>query len=298
MSTRFIAARLFAVCCICAAGILGLRARAESGGTPQGRKLTLGELCERIDVGLKMAETNSDEKVYKPGIFLGAVQDVNAIGRLGDRAALPFLEEKGLSTNTYQLIRERAAAAYVKIADLDESVEFIKKMNADPSANGRSWRYFLNKQFLDKIATEEKMNSVTADNLYSCLLEIVQNSKNSEEANMVERFLLDRIPEYRDSKQRATLQRYVNTGNEWDDKTFNPIKAHFDNIPPSKRVDLRARFHGLPPLPGDKTGKPLTVALAVSAGLAALAAACVTIWFALKRRRARNHADGQPDNPQ
>ena len=228
------------------------------------------------DIGL----INTGKTFSVSGRTMEAARMIEAMEKSGDRSLLPYLAEKSLDANTPKQVRSLVAQAYVKIADVGESVEFMKKMNADPSANGRSWRYFLNKQFLDKIATEEKMNSVTADNLYSCLLEIVQNSKNSEEANMVERFLLDRIPEYRDSKQRATLQRYVNTGNEWDDKTFNPVKAHFDKIPPSQRVDLRSRFPDLPPLPNAKANRsPIAIALAVSA-VAALTAACAAILIA------------------
>jgi hypothetical protein len=212
-----------------------------------------------------------------------ACQLVNTIGRLGDRAALPFLEGKSLMTNAPSDFRERAAAAYVKIANLDESVGLMRKLNEDASAQG-AWRYLLNKAFLEKVKSEAKsLTPKTMEEINSFLLEIVQNAKTPGDARNADLFLLDRIPEYANSRQRATLSRYANTGTEYTTNTFNPIKAHFDKIPPSKRIDLRKRFPDLPPLPEDKNaGTPLKVALAIGAGLVAV---CITIWIVAKRRK-------------
>ncbi|HON48535.1 MAG TPA: hypothetical protein PLZ60_12380 [Kiritimatiellia bacterium] len=77
----------------------------------------------------------------------------------------------------------------------------------------------------------------------------------------------DFLPGYTNSKQRATLVRYANTGNEHMTNNFNPIKAHFDAIPPKQRIDLRKRFPDLPPLPDDAPARsPVKVALAIIAG--------------------------------
>ncbi|HOE60615.1 MAG TPA: hypothetical protein PK576_03140 [Kiritimatiellia bacterium] len=173
------------------------------------------------------------------------------IEKLGDRAALPFLEEKSFMTNAPVFVRSRAAEAYVKIADVEEGFEFMRKIYETQFVQG-SRRYFLNKKFLEKVGAEEKtLTPETKENIASFLLGIVQNVESSNEANDADRFLLDRISEYANSKQRATLVRYANTGNEWVTNTYNPIKAHFDKIPPGQRIDLRERFPNLPPLPDD-----------------------------------------------
>ncbi len=202
----------------------------------------------------------------------------------GDRSILPYLEAKSLNPETDKLIRSAAAEAYVKLANVDECAAFLRKLYEDPTTQG-SRRYFLNKKLLGKIGAEEKMlTPETKTNIHSFLLGVVQKVDDSGEANDADRFLLDRIPEYANSRQRATLGRYANTGNAWVTNTFNPIKAHFDKIPPSKRVDLRKRFPDLPPLPKEKDdGGPLKVALGVGAGLAVLAA--LAAWLALLRRK-------------
>jgi hypothetical protein len=121
------------------------------------------------------------------------------------------------------------------------------------------------------------------------LLEIVQNTDNAGDALDAEFFLRDFLPGYINSRQRATLVRYANTGNEYMTNNFNPIKAHFDNIPPKQRIDLRKRFPDLPPLPGDAPaggGNRMKVAIAVAVGFIAM----VTVWFAVRRKKARKTA--------
>jgi hypothetical protein len=210
------------------------------------------------------------------GMLLGMVE------KLGDRAALPFLEEKSFMTNAPVTLRLRAAEAYVKIADVEESLEFMQKVYETQFIQGW-WRYSLNKKFLEKVrAEEDTLTPETKKNIATFLLGIVQNVENSGEANDADRFLLDRIPEYANSRQRATLCRYANTGNEWVTNTYNPIKAHFDKIPPRQRIDLRKRFPDLPPLPDDAPARsPVKVAIAVGTGIVAVVAA----WLAVRRRK-------------
>jgi hypothetical protein len=204
------------------------------------------------------------------------------IEKLGDRVALPFLEEKSFMTNAPVTLRLRAAEAYVKIADVEESLEFMQKVYETQFIQGW-WRYSLNKKFLEKVrAEEDTLTPETKKNIATFLLGIVQNVENSGEANDADRFLLDRIPEYANSRQRATLCRYANTGNEWVTNTYNPIKAHFDKIPPRQRIDLRKRFPDLPPLPDDAPARsPVKVAIAVGTGIVAVVAA----WLAVRRRK-------------
>ena len=302
MKTRLFDSRLFTRYCVCAAGLLGLFAHAESGGAPQSGKLTLGALCERIDRGLKMAETNSDEKVYKNGIFSGAVRDVNAIGKLGDRAALPFLEGKSLSTNLPSDVRARATEVYVSLATAEECAAFLPKIfavgNEEKSAGG--WRNKVTPAGLAKIdaaiAKHELPDEIMA-RFQAALLMFAQSTDNSWGAKNADDFLSKHCEGYSTSKQRVALwHTIVTTGNEWSKEKYAPLSESLEAIPPRKRVDLRSRFPDLPPLPEDKADrKPLKVALAVGTGLAALVAACVAILVAWKRRKARNHADGQPN---
>ncbi|MDD2460679.1 MAG: hypothetical protein PHT98_06330, partial [Kiritimatiellae bacterium] len=87
---------------------------------------------------------------------------------------------------------------------------------------------------------------------------------------------------------RATLVRYANTGNEYMTNNFNPIKAHFDKIPPKQRIDLRKRFPDLPPLPEDVSagdGDRVKAMIASVVGFAALAACAAAVWLVFRRRR-------------
>jgi len=210
------------------------------------------------------------------------------IGEKGGREVLPFLEEESLDPEMPKRTRSAAARAYIKIADVEEGFELMRKLYKNPSAQG-SWRYFLNKKFLERVGAEENtLTPETRENIVTFLLGIVQNVEDSGEANDADRFLLDRIPEYANSRQRATLCRYANTGNEWVTNTYNPIKAHFDKIPPRQRIDLRKRFPDLPPLPDDAPARsPVKVAIAVAVGFVALAVCAVAAWLAARRRRVR-----------
>ena len=171
-----------------------------------------------------------------------------------DRSEMPFLEATALSEDSQKLDRQFAARAYIHLATLDESVEFIQELySATGGSNGWYSSYW---RFLEKAVAEEKdTEDATRERLYEFLLEIVQDGVDSGHANRADIFLLERVPGYADSKQRAALTRYANTGNDWVTNTFNPIKEHFDTLPPSKLVDLRTRFPTLPP-PPDETPSP------------------------------------------
>ena len=257
-------------------------------------------LAKRIDAAIKNAETNENagrDPDVRGQIIEYAVRQVIAMGRRGDRAALPFLKEKSLSTNVVRFIREPAAQAYVKIAGLDESVGFMRKLYDEDADKTGHWRYMLNQQLLEKFDQAKQKSEVDVETLnrfYQFLVAQVQTPAYPTQAAQIDAYLIRNLPGYETSKQRAVIgDAYASSTNEWRAKTFNPIKAHFDQIPPSKRVDLRSRFPDLPPLPKDKANKsPIAIALAVGA---MLAAACVAIMIAVKRRRTRNHADGQPN---
>jgi len=296
MKTHILKSRRFALSCIISL-MLPWGCFGGDDATPSAQRASLDTLIGRInrveEKGIAYDKANPPSQNWGGWTEL-ACQLVEEVEKQGDRAALPFLAEKSLDAASPKTVRERAAAAYVNIANLDESAEFMRKLNEDPSAQGAG-RYLLNKAFLEKVKLEEKsLPSKTREAINSFLLEIVQNAKTPGDARNADLFLLDRIPEYANSRQRATLSRYANTGTEYTTNTFNPIKAHFDKIPPSKRIDLRKRFPDLPTVPEDKnTGTPLKVALAIGAAFALVI--CAIVWNTVKRRRKRNHADRQPN---
>ena len=210
-----------------------------------------------------------------------------AVGEKGGREVLPFLEEESLDPEMSKRIRSAAARAYVKIADVEESLNLMRKLYDDHSL--RSWYDYVSKFFLQKVkAEEESLTDEVKSDVCTHLLTIVQNTDSAGDALDAEFFLRDFLPGYTNSKQRATLVRYANTGNEYMTNNFNPIKAHFDAIPPKQRIDLRKRFPDLPPLPDDAPARsPVKVALAIIAGVVALAVCAVAAWLAVRRRRVR-----------
>ena len=213
-----------------------------------------------------------------------------------DRSELLFLEEtiheEETSNNTeYSPDPSFAARVYFKLANLDESIEFMQRYYFNRKKSLQ--RLSAHLKFLEKATAEEKdATSETREKLFAFLLEIVQTSYDSVDVNRTDIFLLERMPEYAASKQRATLQRYANTGNDWTTNTFNPIKEHFDKIPPKQRPDLRDRFPSLPPLdeppdestdelPNEPTATPFPARLAVT--LAAILLAVSIIILTVRR---------------
>ena len=174
----------------------------------------------------------------------------------GDRLELPFLEATALKEDAERLDRMYAVEAYVKIATLDECIGFMRKLRHIENDLGS--RYDFLRQFLGRAYAEEKdAENGTREKLFSFLLEVAQTGDEAD-AYLTEGFLLKRLSGYADSKQRATIQRYADSKNQWPEERFRHVKDHFDKIPPSKRVDLRKRFPGLPPLdePPEETPEP------------------------------------------
>jgi hypothetical protein len=95
-----------------------------------------------LDQGLPPSENWGGAVPYF-GRLLGMIE------KLGDRAALPFLEEKSLMTNAPGTLRSRAAIAYIKIADVGESVNLMRKLYADPSFEDSKY-YYVNNFFFCK----------------------------------------------------------------------------------------------------------------------------------------------------
>jgi hypothetical protein len=211
-----------------------------------------------------------------------------AVGKKGGREVLPFLEEESFDPETHELIRSAAAKAYVNIADVEESVLFLAKYCDDPTVKKGKW--LLIQQYLDKLTPEVKnrLSSDALSRVHTVLLTIMQKTDVRDAANRINLYMLQAVPQYTNSVQRACLTRFATEGNAWVTNTFHPIKAHFDKIPPKQRIDLRKRFPDLPPLPDDAPARsPVKVAIAVVAGIVALAVCAVAAWLAVRRRRVR-----------
>ena len=112
------------------------------------------------DIGL----LKTGQTVNVSYLKLEAARMICELEKSGDRSLLPYLAEKSLNAANPKTVRRRAAAAYVNMADMEETVAFMKKMNAAPSVKGTSWLYFLNRQILGKFAAQEKhMNADTKE---------------------------------------------------------------------------------------------------------------------------------------
>ncbi len=258
-----------------------LRAQAEESGVDKGKIVEFA----------KMIVAPYEEAARKdgPSSSTAARNMLAVMAESGDRSILPYLEEKSLTPETDKLIRPAAAEAYVKIANVEECVEFLKSYCSDPTVTQGKW--LLVQQGLDKLAQEDG-KGLAKDSLLRAqtgFLTIMQNTDVRDVANRINQYMLKAVPQYTNSTQRASLVRFATEGNAWVTNTFQPIKVHFDNLPPRKRVDLRKRFPDLPPLPEEKdAGDPLKVALGVGAGLAVLGA--VAAWLAIRRKMPRAKA--------
>ena len=171
-----------------------------------------------------------------------AVRLLQLVAHSGDRSLLPYLEEKSLDPEIRRSIRSAAAEVYVNIADVEESVNLMRKLYDDRSFR-ESQYYYVSGLFLQKVKAEEKsLTDEVKRDICTHLLAIVQSADSPGDALDAEFFLRDFLPGYTNSKQRATLVRYANTGNEYMTNNFNPIKAHFDAIPPPKTHRLAQAF--------------------------------------------------------
>lgn len=214
-----------------------------------------------------------------------------AIGNKGDRAVLPFLEGKSLSTNVHEFIREGAANAYVKIADLDESVEFMNKA-FKINENKGFWRSTLTPQFLGKMEaaiTSRSISDETMGRLLSVLVSYTQSTSYSREAAAVDEFLVKHCDGYRTSVQRLSLWDGIlaaDRENALKRKHYLPIKETIEALPKKQRVDLRERFPDLPPLPADRVGRPSSVPVWIGVGVAVVIGVAALFRFLLWKRRA------------
>ncbi|MDD2349602.1 MAG: hypothetical protein PHS50_15245 [Kiritimatiellae bacterium] len=245
-------------------------------------------LSEMLEVYSKFEASFQAGSNYNVGAAAALMAN---IGQKGGREVLPFLKEKSFDPETHELIRSAAAETYVDIADVEDSVLFLAKYCDDPTVKQGKW--LLIQQYLDKLTPEVKnrLSSDALSRVHTVLLTIMQKTDVRDAANRINLYMLQAVPQYTNSVQRACLTRFATEGNEWVTNTFHPIKAHFDKIPPRQRIDLRKRFPDLPPLPDDAPARsPVKVALAIIVGGVALAVCAVAVWLAARRRKVRKAA--------
>jgi len=236
-------------------------------------------LSEMLEVYSKFEASFQAGSNYNVGAAAALMAN---IGQKGGREVLPFLTEKSFDPETHELIRSAAAETYVDIADVEDSVLFLAKYCDDPTVKQGKW--LLIQQYLDKLTPEVKnrLSSDALSRVHTVLLTIMQKTNVRDAANRINLYMLQAVPQYTNSVQRACLTRFATEGNEWVTNTFHPIRAHFGKIPPRQRIDLRKRFPDLPPLPnGAPARSPVKVVFAIIAGVAAV----VTAWFVLRRRK-------------
>ena len=241
-------------------------------------------LSEMLEVYSKFEASFQAGSNYNVGAAAALMAN---IGQKGGREVLPFLKEKSFDPETHELIRSAAAETYVDIADVEDSVLFLAKYCDDPTVKQGKW--LLIQQYLDKLTPEVKnrLSSDALSRVHTVLLTIMQKTDVRDAANRINLYMLQAVPQYTNSVQRACLTRFATEGNEWVTNTLHPIKAHFDKIPPRQRIDLRKRFPDLPPLPDDAPARsPVKVAFAIIAGIVAVVAA----WLAVRRRKVRKAA--------
>ena len=217
---------------------------------------------------------------------------VAAIGKKGGREVLLFLKEKSFDPETHEHIRSAAARAYVKIADVEESIVFMRKAFGINDDKG-FWRSRITPLFLEKMESAIANRSVsdeTEERLLSLLMAYTQITSYASEASWVDDFLVKHCYGYKISEQRLSLWSRIldeDKENELKRKNYLPIKEAIEATPPRKRTDLRKRFPDLSPLPGDAPARsPVKVAIAVGTGIVAVVAA----WLALRRRKVRKAA--------
>ena len=222
---------------------------------------------------------------------------LNKMEKLGDRAALPFLEKKSLMETIPRVVRSRAAEVYVSLATAGECAVFLPKILQIDDEDKRiiSWRSRVLPACLKKIEASIAKNELPAETLAVLtgkLLMFTQSQSvyNTGDCDSIDQFLVRHCADYSTSGQRfAMWTNHLGQISQipWKGETikkYTPLKESLESLPANRRVDLRKQFPDLPPLPEEKvSGVPWKTALGTVAGAAALAAAGA--WLAARRRK-------------
>jgi hypothetical protein len=124
----------------------------------------------------------------------------------------------------------------------------MRKLFSDNRENNGWWRYVVVEAFLQQLeSAKSKAPKEKMDAAYAVLIEQAQDTNKATEADQIDQFLCQQLPEYSTSRQRHRMaKRFYNTGNDWVHNTFNPITETIDKLPEAKRTDMRQRFKQLP----------------------------------------------------
>jgi len=157
------------------------------------------------------------------------------IGQKGGREVLPFLTEKSFDPETHELIRSTAAEAYIKIADVEECIAFMRKAFGVNDDRG-FWRFSVSRQFLAKIGAAfdaDETSDAIKQRALLILLEYMQAPANPSEASKIDEFLAQKCEGYRQSWQRMDVaQRFLGGENEKVDKHYRLIHESVTQFPP------------------------------------------------------------------
>lgn len=226
---------------------------------------------------------------------------LNKMEKLGDRAALPFLEKKSLMENIPSTVRSRAAEVYVSLATAEECAAFLPEILkvGNQTVWTAGWRSGVLPACLRKIddaIAQGEISDKTLNLLVEKLLAHTQSLSvpRLADGDMIDRFLIRHCAGYATSRQRLAMwTEYLDElGNEaWENdlrKKFTPNKEFLEALPPKQRIDLRKRFPDLPPLPDEVSagdGGRMKAMIASVVGFAALAACAAAVWLVFRRRR-------------
>jgi len=224
-----------------------------------------------------------------------------AVGKKGGREVFPFLGEKALAPVTPAFVRAAAAEVYASLATGEECAAFLPEILkiGNQTVWTAGWRSSVLPACLHKIddaIAKGELSDETLNLLVGKLLAHTQSLSvpRLADGDMIDRFLIQHCADYATSRQRLAMwtEYFDELGDEsWEEdlrEKFTPTKESLEAIPPRKRIDLRKRFPDLPPLPDDAPARsPVKVAIAVVAGIVALAVCAVAAWLAARRRRVR-----------
>ncbi len=210
------------------------------------------------------------------------------LGRTQDKRWLPLFERMALTAhNEYN----RLDAVRVHIASCGFASFSLVKRAVDAQSDtveGFSMQRQILEWFLMRMS-ERELSEEQKKELHGYLLARALSTTNAPSMAQADEFLQRSLPAYTNSRQRLYLAGKQNMRDPSGQMNghFAPIKAELEKLPPSDLTDLRDSFPDLPPLPGDAPARsPVKVAIAVVAGIVAV----VTVWFALRRRKAHEAA--------
>ena len=193
----------------------------------------------------------AEEKLQESGAR-GGGSEKNAniwllITQLGNKDFLPFLDEQ--SRSVYDENRHPAADTYVRLEGLDASFFLRKKfINSRRSVSHGVWWNSTQKVFFEAIkqAEQQKLTLAKINTAYMVLVEHAMQTENLNEADFLDNWLCNNLPEYSSSIQRKrTINRLAGYPDKLVTNPFLSKKKEFDVRFPGKYAELEKRFSWL-----------------------------------------------------